>query len=288
MLTTIKTRVRWFASSSVRLDTIALKASSGQAPRQRLVVLHGLFGSNTNWRQLAVQWNKSVPDVELHLLTARNHGHSAQAEEMSYDAMCADLSGYLSALPPVSSTTVLGHSMGGKTAMLFALANPLLVNRLVVVDIAPIAYPDFALHAGYARAMRDLPLASMQSRSDVDRHLAVTTPDPTTRAFLMTNLARTDDGRFWWLLNTDVLARDSVLEALRSWPSDASLYEPYAGPTLVLRGGKSNYVAAAAFDQMQSTFFPSAQLETIDGAGHWVHAEQPARVVESVIKFAFR
>lgn len=277
-----------FATLPVSLDAIVLPAASGAAPRHRLVVLHGLFGSNTNWRQLALQWNSRVRDAELHLLSARNHGLSAHADTMTYDAMCADLGAYLQALPSVPSTTVLGHSMGGKTAMLFALANPLLVNRLVVADIAPIVYPDFSLHVGYARAMRDLPLDSLRSRADIDRHLAVATPDRTTRAFLMTNLSRVNDSdRFRWLLNIDVLARDSVLEALRAWPADARLYEPFAGPTLFMCGGKSNYVSPASFDSARELHFPSAQLATIQNAGHWVHAEQPAQVVDAVINFAF-
>lgn len=236
-----------------------------------------------------MQWNARVKDAELHLLSARNHGLSAHADTMTYEAMCADLSAYLQSLPTVPSTTVLGHSMGGKTAMLFALANPLLVNRLIVADIAPIVYPDFALHVGYARAMRDLPLDTLHSRADIDRHLAVTTPDRTTRTFLMTNLTRVEDrvDRFRWLLNINALARDDVLEALRAWPSDAHLYEQFAGPTLFMRGSKSNYVSIASFESAQESYFPSAQLASIENAGHWVHAEQPTQVVDAVINFAF-
>jgi esterase len=279
-------------SAPVRMDAIVMQsASTAGDVRHRLVVLHGLFGSNGNWRQLAHQWvARAASSVEVHLLSARNHGRSGHSDTMTYAAMASDTLAYVAALAPCANTVLLGHSMGAKTAMYMALAQPHAVSRVVVADMVPTTYADFAAHVAYARAMRDLDLQQLRSRADIERHLALAVPDRPTRAFLMTNLARVDenDGNsgFRWLLNIDLLSRDYVLETLRAWP-ETHQFAPFAGPVLFLRGGKSNYVSDAAFEAAKRTLFPNAVLSTVAGAGHWLHAEKPADVVSAVESFAF-
>lgn len=285
-------RRRFFSSVSssvVPLDALVMPAASGGAARQRLVVLHGLFGSNANWRQLAAQWSARRSDVEVHLLSARNHGRSGHADVMTYPAMADDLAAYLAPLPAVDNVVLLGHSMGGKTAMYLALAQPRLVSRLVVADMVPTTYADFAAHVAYAHAMRALDLVRLRTRAELERQLALAVPDRATRAFLMTNLVRVDDAEpargFRWLLNIDVLARTAVLETLRAWP-ETHQFAPFAGPVLFLRGGNSNYVSETSFAAARRSLFPRAELATVAGAGHWLHAEKPNEVVEQVERFA--
>jgi hypothetical protein len=241
----VRRRRRRHRSSSVRLDSIALSASSGQAPRHRLVVLHGLFGSNTNWRQLAVQWNKSVPDVELHLLTARNHGHSAQAEEMSYDAMCADLSAYLQRIA-VRAEHHRARPLDGRQDGDAVRAREPAARQ----STRHCRYCANCL-SGFRSARR---LCARHARPAAGEHaVAQRRRSPSRRHDARSDDARVSHDQFGAhrrrplslaaqhrRVGARLGARGAALLAVRR----CGLYEPYAGPTLVLRGGKSNYVTA--------------------------------------------
>jgi pimeloyl-ACP methyl ester carboxylesterase len=173
---------------------------------------------------------------------------------------------------------LLGHSMGGKVAMLAALRDPDMVERLVVVDIAPVAYPPH--HLAYVRAMRALDLSKIQRRSDADRLLAPAIPDTAERGFLLQNLVF-EDGRVRWRLNLEAIEREMpVLVGFPAVPDNAV----YRGPALFVAGARSDYLLPE-HDAAIRRRFPEARIERIENAGHWVHAEQPAAFLEIVEPF---
>ena len=228
-----------------------------------IVILHGLLGSGRNWTSIAKRLAERHKVVTLDL---RNHGGSPWADEMSYPAMAADVRAYIerTALGP---TTVIGHSMGGKTAMRLALDAPSLVERLVVVDIAPVVYDHST--GEYVEALRALDLRGVSSRNLLDKHLSDRVSDPAIRAFLLQNLVRQDQG-FAWRAHLDGLA--NAMPALMAFP--ANDHEQYRGRALFLSGAKSDYVTASERPAIER-LFKQADLRVIADAGHWVHAEQP-------------
>ncbi len=239
-----------------------------------LLLMHGLFGSSRNWVGVQKHLAEHYRVVSLDL---RNHGSSPWADRMDYDEMALDVAGFIDALgsQPVA---LLGHSMGGKVAMTVALRYPTLVSRLIVADIAPVAYqPHFS---DYIRAMQALDLASVGRRADADHALAASIETPGVRAFLLQNLVQVN-GRWSWRINLPVLAR--ALPALGAFPVGEQAVQ-WTGRTRFIRGANSNYVLDGHRDSI-NRYFPGAELVTIDQAGHWLHAEQPARFVSSVIEF---
>jgi pimeloyl-ACP methyl ester carboxylesterase len=242
-----------------------------------LVVMHGLFGSAQNWatiaRRLADRYRVVAVDM-------RNHGASPWDDAMTYDAMAGDVIALLRARAPAGggSAALLGHSMGGKAAMLAALREPGLVDRLIVADVAPAAYPPVL--GAYVQAMRGVDLSGISRRAEADEHLKPRIPEPGIRAFLLLNLVQGPDG-FRWRLNLPVLGRDmTLISGFPEVPAGTS----YDGPTLFLRGERSDYVAAAHEPEIRR-LFPRAEIATIDGAGHWVHAEKPDAFLDAVTRF---
>ncbi len=229
-----------------------------------VVILHGLLGSGRNWATLAKRLGRTRRVTTLDL---RNHGRSPWSDAMDYDLMAADVQAFIerSNLGP---TTVIGHSMGGKTAMRLALLRPALVRRLVVVDIAPVTYTRG--FGDYVDAMRRIDVASLPSRNDVDRELAADVPDPAVRAFLLQNLDRRDAG-FAWRPHLAALAE--AMPALMAFPIEPG--DRFSRPTLFLAGGRSDYLAKPHRDAIPEPF-PRAETRTIADAGHWLHAERPA------------
>ena len=228
-----------------------------------VVVLHGLFGSGGNWgaiqKRLAARHRVIAPDL-------RNHGASPHAAPMDYPAMAADVAEMLAARD-ARPATVLGHSMGGKVAMALALAQPDLVSRLVVADIAPVAYPPGL--RGYVAAMQALPLHAGLTRREADAALAGAVPEAGIRAFLLQNLRFEGDAPAWRLGLPEIAAAMPVIEGFPEFST------PYAGPTLVLAGERSNYIRPEHHARFRA-LFPGARFATVPGAGHWVHAENPA------------
>jgi pimeloyl-ACP methyl ester carboxylesterase len=229
-----------------------------------LVLLHGLFGAGQNWggirSVLARRFRVLTPDL-------RNHGASPRAPDMSYAAMAEDVVGVLDAAG-IDRAAVLGHSMGGKVAMALALAHPDRVERLVVADIAPVRYRP-ALR-GYVAAMRAVPLRPGLARRDADAMLAATIPEAGIRAFLLQNLRFETDPPAWRLGLEELAAAMPVIEDFVV-PQGAR----FDGPVLVMAGETSGYIRAEHHDTFRA-IFPAARFATVPGAGHWVHAENPA------------
>ncbi len=253
---------------------LAAQIHDGPDDRPPLLVAHGLFGAAQNWRSLGKRMAKKRRVIAVDM---RNHGDSPRDADAGYPAMAADLAETIRA-EAGGRADVLGHSMGGKAAMALALSAPETLGRLIVADIAPVAY-DHA-HGDYIAAMRTLDLDRVARRSDADPLLAPAIPEPPLRAFILQNLV-IENGRARWRPNLDAL--EAGMEALLSFP-DALPREAWDGPALFLRGGASDYVADRHRDAIAARF-PAARIETIEGAGHWLHAEKPEPFVAAVERF---
>ena len=246
----------------------------------RLVFCHGLFGQGKNWTQIA----KAFADRHrVTLVDMPHHGRSDWSDAFSYVDMADQVAALLDDADPV---TLVGHSMGGKAAMVLALRHPGLVARLCVVDVSPVAYAHGSEFRGYVRAMRALDLADLETRADADEALAPAVPSPTVRSFLLQNLRRggNGDAHGWrWQPNLEVLGRD--LDAVAGWPEDeVSGAAPYDGPVLWVAGATSPYVGPEHAPVMEQ-LFPRVRRVTVKGAGHWVHSEQPEVFVEVLDRF---
>ena len=238
---------------------------------------HGLFGQGKNWTSIA---KSLAEDHRVLLVDMPHHGRSAWPDRFDYLDVADRVAELLTADDPVA---LVGHSMGGKAAMVLALRHPELVERLCVVDISPVDYESASEFAGYIKAMLALDLDSLERRSDADRALAEAVPSRTVRSFLLQNLRRGDDDSWSWQPNLEVLARD--IDALSGWPEERLAgAAPYDGRTLWINGETSAYVQAdyvAAMDR----WFPRNRRVTIKDAGHWVHSEQPAVFTEVLRRF---
>lgn len=231
----------------------------------RVMFCHGLFGQGRNWNTIAraLEADYRVTSVDL-----PDHGRSDWTDRVDYVAMADQIAGLISAEDPVA---LVGHSMGGKVAMALALGHPALVERLCVVDIAPVAHDAGSEFRRYIDAMQAMDLDALASRADADAAMAVAAPDPGVRAFLLQNLRR--DGSGWrWQANLDLLGRD--LEKVSGWPEELASAAPYQGPVLWMGGETSPYITESAVPVMRS-LFPRVQKIVIKGAGHWVHSDQP-------------
>ncbi|WP_291295665.1 alpha/beta fold hydrolase [Elioraea sp.] len=241
-----------------------------------LLVLHGLFGHGGNWggiaKHLAARHRVLLADL-------RNHGASPHDARMDYPAMAGDIAALISGqgVP----MTVLGHSMGGKAAMLLALTEPALVSRLVVVDIAPRRYP--SAFAPYAAAMAAIPLRPDLRRTEADATLRAAVPDAGVRAFLLQNL-RFGEGAPSWRCNLPVIA--ASLDAISDFPAlaDDARWE---GEALFIGGENSTYIDAAGRAAALARF-PAAAFAVIPDAGHWVHAEAPEAFLRAILPFLDR
>jgi pimeloyl-ACP methyl ester carboxylesterase len=239
------------------------------------LILHGLFGNLDNWQTLARRW---ADRYRVILVDLRNHGRSPHADAMTYPLMAEDVATFLEA-QGIDRCYLLGHSMGGKVAMQAALSYPGLVEKLVVVDMAPRQYRRG--HDDVFAALKALNPADIQDRRHADELMQPHMSDPGVRMFLLKNLARDDRAGFRWRMNLEVLDRDY-----------ANLIAPvgtagqtYAGPALFVRGEKSGYVRDEDLEGIKR-LFPAAKLVTVEGAGHWVHAERPDEL-EGVVRDFF-
>ena len=238
-----------------------------------VVILHGLFGSATNWRRIAegLSDQRRIFSVDL-----PNHGESPWIDDMSYPAQAALLADFLSGEVP-ESPILIGHSMGGKIAMTLALQHEILLGALVVVDIAPTAYPHS--HEPLVEAMKSLDLAAIRNRRDAEMQLEKAIPEKALRQFLLQNLRSTSDG-LRWRINLEVIHRQ--IGALTGFDVAAV---PCDVPSLFIYGNQSDYVTSKTTPAILK-HFPKARLVALEGAGHWLHAQEPQRFIQAFQEFA--
>jgi len=240
-------------------------------PQIPLVVLHGLLGSSDNWQSLGLTWAKTRPVI---LMDQRNHGRSAHQPNHGYPDMVMDLLDTLDHLA-VDRADLLGHSMGGKTVMHFANRHPQRCHRLVIADMAPVAYPPH--HMPLFDAMAALDLSHYDRRSAVEKDLAESISDPGVLQFLLKGLFRTEAGRFAWRFNLPVLRRHLA---------DMTGLRPLGDidtPTLAIYGSRSDYVVGRGLKALRQHF---SELQVVElDAGHWLHAEKPREFQAAVEGF---
>jgi pimeloyl-ACP methyl ester carboxylesterase len=250
------------------LETQILGPDTAQPP---ILIVHGLFGSARNWGAIAkrLALSRQVISVDM-----RNHAGSPWMPSNSYPDMAADLAGVIAAHG--GQADVIGHSMGGKAAMVLALTAPERVRRLVVADIAPVAYGH--TQAPLIAAMRGLDLTGLTTRSAADARLAATVQEAPVRAFLLQSLDLKSDPP-GWRLNLDVL--DAEMPRIIGWPD---IKGSFAGPVLFLTGAKSDYVRPEHHETIKG-LFPQARFEVLENAGHWLHADNPRGFLNAVSAF---
>lgn len=252
------------------LNTILHKAQAAKT-HPTLVIVHGLFGSGRNWGVIArnLATTRDVVAVDL-----RNHGFSPRAATQSYPEMAADLAEVLDGM--AAPVDLLGHSMGGKVAMQLALTQGARLRRLVVADIAPVAYRhDQNRHIA---AMKGLDLTGLTSRGEADRRLAEIEPDPSLRAFFLQSLDLKVQPAVW-RLNLDVL--EAEMGKIVGWPGTEGTF---GGPALFLSGSESHYMKPEYREGIRAQF-PRARFAKLMGASHWLHAEKPREFEATVAMF---
>lgn len=241
-----------------------------------LVILHGLLGSLDNWQTIA---KKLAQNFQVYIIDQRNHGKSPHTDAFSYLLLTNDLLEFFEQ-QGIAQAHLLGHSMGGKTAMNFALTYPHKVSKLIVVDIAPAAYADG--HTRIFKTLMDAAVDKAERREDVEsflrQHLM---EDETTVQFLMKGLTRPENGAlgFAWKFNLPALLRnyENISGAIQA-------DKPFTGPALFIKGARSNYINSSNYSGIDE-LFPNHELSEIKDAGHWVHAEKPSEFLTEVIKF---
>jgi pimeloyl-ACP methyl ester carboxylesterase len=237
-----------------------------------IVVLHGLFGSSDNW---LTQAKLLANHYKVYSVDLRNHGQSPHSDDFDYPAMVEDLNEFM-ASNRLQNTVIIGHSMGGKAAMNFALAHPDKLSKLIVVDIAPKAYN--LEHYTIAEGLKAIPVGKISSRNEADEILSKHVPEPDVRQFLLKNLQRKSTGGFSWKINLPVISAKLTNIGL-----DLQFPGTFDKPTLFIRGSRSKYIANEDWTRITEVF-PKAELETMD-TGHWVQAEKPQEFADVVVRW---
>lgn len=240
---------------------------------QALIILHGLFGSSDNWRSIG---NELSRFYEVYLIDLRNHGRSPHFVEFSYTSMANDIAEFISE-KKLNNPILMGHSMGGKVAMTYALNYPEKIEKLIIVDIAPKYYAPH--HQKYIDAFNSIDLKTVSTRKEVEEHFTRQVSDIGERQLLLKNLYWNENERLAWRVNIDAISKhiDEMCEA-----QDSS--KMCNKPCLFIRGEKSKYITnedAALIQQI----FPNSKIETIPNAGHWVHAEKTQDFLTCVLHF---
>ena len=238
------------------------------------IILHGFLGMGDNWKTLAKQFSEA--NFEVHLVDQRNHGRSFHSEEFDYDVMAEDLKTYCKT-NNLKEVVLLGHSMGGKTAMLFATKYPELVNNLIVADISPRYYP--VHHDAILEGLSQLNFSELKTRGEADKALSNYVHEVGTRMFLLKNLYWVEKGQLGLRINLDVL-KANVSEVGEALPIHATFQKD----TLFLRGDRSEYIGEAD-ETIIHRHFPNSKITTISNAGHWLHAENPKEFYKAVMNF---
>lgn len=253
-----------------------------------LIIVHGLYGSGDNWVSIARELSDRF---EVFVVDQRNHGQSPHSEVHDYPSMREDLREFMDS-QGIQKAVLIGHSMGGKTVMSFAEAWPERVQSLISVDIGPKSYHNLALasrtaanHPAIIDAMLEVDLSQMKSREQIDNALGPRIGSGRVRSFLLKNIQREQDDSFGWRINLQALAAniDKIFEGM-----DREAIAARGGitgfPVLFITGGNSDYIRVQDH-QLLRDIFPTAEVVTIPGTGHWVHAEQPALLVKNIRYF---
>ena len=238
------------------------------------IILHGFLGMSDNWRTLGRQFSQH--NFQVHLVDQRNHGRSFWDDAFNYDVLVEDLKHYCDT-HQLKDIVLLGHSMGGKTAMLFATKYPELVSKLMIADISPRFYPIH--HDAILDGLSALNFDTIKTRGEIDKVLSTYIPDFGTRQFLLKNLYWFEKGKLALRINLEVL-KNEVAEIGEALPSQA-LFEK---ETLFLRGDRSEYIGIDD-ESIILNHFPKAEIVTISNTGHWLHAENPKEFYGAVVKF---
>jgi esterase len=244
---------------------------------QPLVILHGLFGMSDNWMTIG---KNLADDFTVYLVDQRNHGQSPHAAEFSYPVLAEDLYDFCTQ-HHLNGFHLLGHSMGGKTALLYAEKYPQTIHKLIVADMALRAY-DHPHFRSFLKALLSVDPDVIKSRADADALLAEKIPQPRIRQFLLKNLHWTSKNQFKWRINLQSIAQnlDYIMGRI-------DIKSPFPGPVLFLRGDQSDYINDPDIKEIMS-IFPQAEISTITGAGHWLHAEKPDQFLEIIWQFLIK
>jgi pimeloyl-ACP methyl ester carboxylesterase len=237
-----------------------------------LFILHGLFGSSDNWQTLAKRFSS---DFTVYLVDQRNHGRSPHAIEFNYDVMVEDFAELVNDLG-INKFNLMGHSMGGKTAIGFAAEYPEFLNKLIIVDISYKQYPMH--HDQIIKGLKALDLSKIKTRGEADVELSKYIDNTAIRQFLLKNLYWESKGKLGWRINLPVLASkiEEIIEEI--------YFDTIEVPTLFIRGELSNYILESDFEDIKRKF-PNSKIVTINNAGHWVHAEQQELFYQTVTNF---
>lgn len=238
------------------------------------VILHGFLGMSDNWKTLGAKFSENK--YQVHLIDQRNHGRSFHSDEFNYEIMVEDLKDYCES-NQLSDILLLGHSMGGKVAMLFAATYPDMVSKLMIADISPRFYPTH--HEAILEGLSSLDFKTILSRGEAEDKLSKYVADFGTRQFLLKNLYWTDAKELALRINLDIL-KDNIEEIGEALPIHAQFF----GETLFLRGDKSEYIGLLDEDLIKR-HFPNSNIVTIPNAGHWLHAENPKDFFKEVLSF---
>jgi pimeloyl-ACP methyl ester carboxylesterase len=238
-----------------------------------LLILHGYFGMSDNWKSLGNQFSE---DFQVHLIDQRNHGRSFHEDDFSYEDMVSDLYNYIQHYN-LEKIYIVGHSMGGKTAMLFAVTYPNLVDKLIIVDISPRMYQPH--HNAILAGLNSIDFSIENTRGLVDKKLSQLIPDVGVRQFLLKNVYWKEKGQLDFRFNLDSLTENNseVGEALPS-------YTTFENKTLFLKGSKSDYITEKEVPIIEA-HFPNSKIVEIKNAGHWLHAENPKQFFSEVCAF---
>ena len=250
-----------------------------------LIILHGLYGSSDNWltvaKSLSVKYHVFIPDL-------RNHGNSDHSPELNYDILINDLLEFCND-HNIHKTILLGHSMGGKLAMSFALYFPYMIEKLIVVDISPKSYltedsfkDHCARHKEIIQALTGLDLNSIESRTGADKMLAEKINSRRIRQFLLKNLKRDKQGHYSWKFNLESI-KNNLRKLMDEIPVMKS-HNSHLLPSLFIKGANSDYIQDDEEDELR-VVFPSSRIVRIEDAGHWVHAEQTDKFLDAILHF---
>lgn len=249
----------------------------GNEGDQPVIILHGLFGISDNWVTYAKRLSQE--GFEVFVPDQRNHGQSPKSENFNYLAMTDDLFDFIDD-NDIEDPIIIGHSMGGKVGMRFALENPLLIKKLVVVDITLKAYGPRKQHLKIIEAMKSINLKEINNRSKAEEQLAKFIPEKKIQLFILKNLHRVDKKEYEWRLNFE-----GIEKSIKTMFDAINTSVKFNKPTLFIKGGASDYILLEDFEQIKYNF-PNAEIVTIENASHWVHVEAAEKFYQLTSGFA--